>query len=68
MTSTKHTHYRETSKHCSDRLWRKTASRLRGYLETRRLPYVIEREDEAIVLWLHGAKVTQTNAQPHACT
>lgn len=68
MTSTKRTHCRITSGHCSDRLWRKTASRLRGYLETRRLPYIIEREDDAIVLWLQGARVTQTNAQPRACT
>ena len=33
---------------------RRLANRIRGYLDKRRLPYVMEREDGAIVLQLKG--------------
>jgi len=33
---------------------RRLAERIRGYLDRRRLPYVIEKEDGAIVLQLRG--------------
>jgi len=47
------------SKPESDETWnedrsRRLTKRIRGYLDRRRLPYVIEKEDGAIVLQLGG--------------
>ena len=67
MGSTRETFRRTTSRSRPDTFWRNTAARLRGYLEKRRLPYILEREGETIVLLLNGEAGRRGCGQSQGC-
>jgi len=67
MRSTTQTLGRSTSRSKPDTFWRNTAARLRGYLEKRRLPYILEREGETIVLLLNGEAARRGCGQSQGC-